>query len=512
MAPRFSSWWRGTLRQSAAAVAVLCVLGGASFSQGIATDPANLAWQAGAIAHMQAMRRYGDPDRGHQRSPTAIPQWREDLDLSGRIATFQPGGPTTTSQNAFFADLGTNGRTCLTCHQPQDGWSISATSVQARFKASRGTDPLFRLADGATCPSDDVSTPGAKLQAYSLLLSKGLIRVGLPMPASSEFQLISLTDPYNCSASAATGLASPTMGIVSIYRRPLPSTNVKFLSGIMWDGREPSLLSQAQDATLGHAQADIAPSALQKQQIVDFESGIFTAQISDNKAGLLNSTGATGGPDALQKQLAAFFIGVNDPLGQNPTGAPFTPEVFNLYPAWISVGGSGTALISDRRSVARGEALFNSTPINITNVGGLNDALDQPSVSGFCGTCHDSPNVGNHSVAAPLNIGVANAPANSPPALNVSDLPVFTLECVRGPLAGQRFVVTDPGRALISGRCADIGKFKGPILRGLAARAPYFHNGSAATLLDVVNFYDVRFGLALSEQDKRDLAALLQTL
>jgi cytochrome c peroxidase len=70
----------------------------------------------------------------------------------------------------------------------------------------------------------------------------------------------------------------------------------------------------------------------------------------------------------------------------------------------------------------------------------------------------------------------------------------------------------DPGRALISGKCADIGKTKGPILRGLAGRAPYFHNGSASTLLDVVNFYDQRFNLNLTEQEKSDLVAFLRSL
>jgi cytochrome c peroxidase len=159
-----------------------------------------------------------------------------------------------------------------------------------------------------------------------------------------------------------------------------------------------------------------------------------------------------------------------------------------------------------------GEALFNETPIAITGVTGLNDALGQEPISGFCGTCHDTPNVGNHSVKAPLNIGVANAGAGSPPGLDISGLPVFTLQCVSGPLRGQTFVVTDPGRAMISGSCADIGKVKGPILRGLASRAPYFHNGSAATLADVVTFYDLRFGLGFTEQEKQDLVAFLRSL
>lgn len=72
--------------------------------------------------------------------------------------------------------------------------------------------------------------------------------------------------------------------------------------------------------------------------------------------------------------------------------------------------------------------------------------------------------------------------------------------------------VTDPGRAMISGKCQDIGKLKGPILRGLAARPPYFHNGAAATLNDVVNFYDQRFDLNLTQQQKADLVAFLQAL
>jgi cytochrome c peroxidase len=200
----------------------------------------------------------------------------------------------------------------------------------------------------------------------------------------------------------------------------------------------------------------------------------------------------------LQGQLASFFIGINDPLGKNPTGTPFDPNIFDLFQAWSSLPSN-----SARASVARGETLFNTTQINITGVAGLNDVLQTKSISGFCGTCHDTPNVGNHSVKAPLNIGIAD---KNPPALDVSDLPLFKLSC-----PGQA-VVTDPGRALISGKCADVGKFKGPILRGLAARAPYFHNGSAATLMDVVNFYDQRFKIGFTQQQKQDLVNFLNTL
>jgi cytochrome c peroxidase len=478
---------------------------------GIIDPGQSTAWTAGAIAHAQQMRRYSDPDNGTQPTPPVIPKFELDTDSSGVVGTFQPGVATVTSNNAFFQNLGTNERTCFTCHQPATGWTVSAASVQARFKESRGQDPIFRLVDGATCPTDDVSTPLAKLQAYKLLLDKGLIRIGLPMPATPEFAVTNLQDPYGCTTNPQTGLTSSTTGILSMYRRPLPATNLGFLSTIMWDGREPSLSSQAVDATLGHAQANNAPTADQQAQIVNFESGLFTAQEFDDDARLLHAAGATGGPVALSLQLSQFFIGVNDPLGQNPKGLPFTPEIFDLYKPWLGLQGQGDT-VQDRKSVARGEEVFNTTAINITGVAGLNDVLNLPTIPGFCGTCHDAPNVGNHSVKAPLNIGVADAGANTPPALDISGLPVFTLLCMQGPLAGQTFVVTDPGRALISGKCADIGKVKGPILRGLATRAPYFHNGSAATLLDVVNFYDQRFNIGFTNQQKQDLVNFLNTL
>jgi cytochrome c peroxidase len=479
-------------------------------AQNIKDNAADRAWQPGAIGHAQKMRRFHDHDSGKQPTPAVIPKFEIDSDPTGAIATDQPAA-TLTARNPFFADLGTNNRTCFTCHQPQTGWGISADSVQARFNQSLGTDPIFRLVDGATCPTDDVSNLAAKRKAYNLLTSKGLIRIALPMPANAEFQVASVKDPYDCTTNPTTGLTSPTAGIVSIYRRPLPSTNLGFLTGIMWDGREPDLFSQAVDATLGHAQGQTAPTQAQQQQIVAFESGLLTAQFFDNGAKALSAGFANGGPVALNQTLDDFFLGINDPFGLNPQKQPFTSTIFDLYDSWGSLRADSRVNI-DRKQIARGQALFNNTQINVTGVAGINDVLGQPVFKGVCGTCHDTPDVGNHSVSAPLNIGIANAGASAPPVLDIADLPVFTLQCTSGPLQGQSFTVTDPGRALISGKCADIGKTKGPILRGLAARAPYFHNGSAATLMDVVNFYDQRFNIGFTAQNKADLVAFLGAL
>ena len=72
--------------------------------------------------------------------------------------------------------------------------------------------------------------------------------------------------------------------------------------------------------------------------------------------------------------------------------------------------------------------------------------------------------------------------------------------------------MTDPGRGLVSGKFKDIGKTKGPNLRGLAARAPYFHNGSAKDLDAIVDFYNARFHIGFTDREKADLVAFLLAL
>jgi hypothetical protein len=104
----------------------------------------------------------------------------------GKSATYQPEGPFT-ADNPFFKPMGTNGRACVTCHDPSAGWTITPVHIRARFEATHGSDPLFRPGDGANCPDDDVSTPAAMKKAYGLLLNKGLIRIAIAIPHSAEF-------------------------------------------------------------------------------------------------------------------------------------------------------------------------------------------------------------------------------------------------------------------------------------------------------------------------------------
>lgn len=418
---------------------------------------------------------------------------------SGQSQTFNHG--ILNPNNPFFKVLGSNGRACVTCHQASEGWSITPDGVRARFEESDGLDPIFRTNDGSNCEGADVTTRAARQSAFSLLLSRGLIRVGMDVPAGAEFIIENVDDPYQCGGSLSSA---------SMYRRPLPSTNLRFLSAIMWDGRESpgtlsmrdGLMQQANNATRGHAQAFADLTNEEKQQIVDFELGLHSAQGSDMDARELNAAKATGGAVHLSRQ--PFFIGINDPLGQNPSGAAFDPRAFTLFDAWApSAASSHSPYAAARAAVARGQELFNTHRIDISGVSGLNDELHVASIAGTCTTCHDAPNVGNHSVKAPLNIGLTDADQRTP------DMPLYTLRNVH---TGDFTQTTDPGRAMVTGKWKDIGRFKGPILRGLAARAPYFHNGSAATLRDVVNFYDRRFNIGLTEAEKSDLVAFLRAL
>jgi len=126
-----------------------------------------------------------------------------------------------------------------------------------------------------------------------------------------------------------------------------------------------------------------------------------------------------------------------------------------------------------------------------------------PVILGSCTTCHDTPNVGNHSVPLPIDIGLSDERFRS------RGMPLYTL---RNRATGAVRKTTDPGRALLTGKWKDIGKFKGPVLRGLAARAPYFHNGMAGDLEDVVDFYNTRFGIGFTGQEQRDLVRFLESL
>ncbi len=240
------------------------------------------------------------------QSQNAPPAFHSSLNEAGELRTVFLNGSFLDRNNPFFKSLGSNGRSCVTCHVPENAWTITPAHVRQRFRATQGYDPIFHSFDGTNSPDADLSTEAARRRASSMLLTKGLIRVGIGIPAGAEFTLFDADDPYNFASASE----------LSLFRRPIPTTNLRFLTGVMWDGREATPLTgtlplsaaftdaqnaanlladlkhQANDATRGHARSDRDLTAAEQQAIVAFETSLATAHQFDFLAGPLDRQGA----------------------------------------------------------------------------------------------------------------------------------------------------------------------------------------------------------------------------
>ncbi|HEY4210259.1 MAG TPA: hypothetical protein VGM84_02155 [Steroidobacteraceae bacterium] len=455
------------------------------------------------------------------------------LNEAGLLESASTSGFHTGVTNGFFTSFGTNGRSCATCHVEAEAWALTPRHAQLLPH----NDPLFAPVDGSDCPPTS-NRQGPNRANSSMMLKYAVLRIEMAVPATANFSLASATNPGRCVIPPG----SPAIaGNLFLFRRPLPATNLQLLTAVMWDGRETlekittqageastapllfDLDDQANAATTGHAQGASIAGTRAQQDIVAFEKGLSTAQVVlvPRTGVALLSVGADGGAYYLQNAVTpAFYIGINDPL--NP---PFTNTVFTIYSGWEPGSLEYRRLSPAQQAIGRGEAIFNKTTFVVHDVAGLNSVPSDPlynpadplagqDVVAGCGLCHNSPNVGNHSTALAINIGVTMAhPVNNDGSANkeldLADLPVYTLANAS---TGATVKVTDPGKALISGNWTDIGKTKGPILRGLAARAPYFHNGSAKDLETVVSFYNERFDIGLTRQQQSDLVTFLEAL
>ena len=487
--------------------------------------------------------------------------------LFGMGGIYQQGGAVTTSSNAFFQALGTNGRSCASCHKPESGMGVSAAQVQALFIATGGKDPIFAPVDGSNCPSNvpaantSAAALGGRLGgghssfigSHSLILSKGLFRVFLPVPKqtndlssvgmpphATEFTISVVSDPNGCNTDPAYStytdpVTQEVSQIVSVYRRPRiasnlhsaltpaltlgfgffpnndnvtgapvvdPASGLPISGNIMWDGREPTLQSQAIDATLTHAQALSAPTLAQVAQIVGFEMNTFAAQSSSYIGGDLtgaDGSGVAGGP-------------------QNMVNQPLTFGPFADYDRWNAPVNTSASFKSQMRaSIARGQALFNTFAFQTSNVAGFNNggvmtAAPEPST---CSTCHIAQSGGAILPRNQMDIGTGGSAVLFGGPSPSKDLPIFKVSCTKPyttPFGGSVIYTNDPGMALITGRCADIGRKSVPQVRAMASRAPYFSDGSAATTRDVVEFYNKRFSINFTEQQKIDLVNFLNAL
>jgi hypothetical protein len=275
------------------------------------------------------------------------------------------------------------------------------------------------------------------------------------------------------------------------------------MAAIMADGREPTLKNQAIDASLSHMEMKPAPNDKQLKQIVDFECQVFAAQSFDKLNWVIvehNSPPGLGPQSmALAVKVAAYLKGAGE-------GQP----VFQTFANWKEAPDPGSPTEQNfRKSVARGAELFVNRRFPITGAVGVNTS--PAPVNGTCASCHDV-NMSGMASARWIDTGSTNQPW----AIEASDLPLFKITCnpdaPAHPFLGRVIYTQDPGRAMTTGKCADVGAITVQQLRGLAARAPYFSNGSAKTLADVVDFYDRRFKADFTPAEKQDLVNFLGVL
>jgi len=447
---------------------------------------------------------------------------------AGRLRIILEDGPIPTRGHPFFEPVGPYGRACVTCHQPADGMSLSLHSVRRQWERYGYLDPLFAAFDGSNCPD----LPQEQRASHSLLLDHGLIRIPRPWPprdhagnpVTPDFSIEAVHDPTGCNFSPRWGLAAP-VPMISVYRRPRPVANFKYVlamgfaidpkqglplpvdaagqphsGNLMADRRVLTLEAQAYDALGEHHGMRTHLPADEIARIVDFESRIYLAQQYSRSGGYLDEGGAQGGPLLLRDSPAGRLGSQGVALWSefDAWGDDVDPSLPTEQREW-------------RASVARGAKIFRERTFLISNSAGINSRIGFGNpVRDRCAFCHNMSQMGMDVAPGQVDLGTTTQPfAESQP-----HLPLFKITCTGAPHPhyGPLIMTHDPGFALTTGRCEDVGKITLQSMRGLAARAPYFSNGSAKTLREVIEYYDRRYNIGYSEQEILDLVHLMEAL
>jgi hypothetical protein len=394
---------------------------------------------------------FGGDERLHQ-----MPNNRPIANPAGFGASFSTEGYIDLDSE-FFTPQGTNGRHCGTCHTPQDGWSITPGTVAEMFISTDGMHPIFVHHLDTDTPTADMSTSEARW-ASTTMLRQGKFTRSVAPPATRDYDVIGASDPFGVGTTSR----------LWFFRRPLPAANFRSHT-VMWDGANTvgtvlrdGLIKQARGNVTGAQEGPPAPDSV-IFEIVDYEMAMSHAQIVSLTAGYLDSEGAHGGPEAASAQ-------------------PLVDGRFDLYDAWAESGNP------DRHQIWRGQEIFNNV---------------NPPSGRTCRGCHNAANNGQNVGGALFDVGASRPEFANP------DMAVYTFRRISD---GAILDSTDPGRGIRTGKFADLNRFKTPNLRGLASRAPYFHNGIASTLDEVVEHYEAALGFVFTADEKADLVAFLAAL
>jgi cytochrome c peroxidase len=320
--------------------------------------------RGGILPRDQIFRPFPD-DSGRTQSATAIQS------LDGTNKFFEPS-------------LGTNGQACVTCHLPDQGFTLHVDKIQAAFSSSGASDPLFRLNDTADRP--DATDPSAP-DTCKLFRDMGIIRIGRPVPTTADFKVEGQQSArFGMLPNAGKDPQAPGRTTLSLFRRPLVNTNVRFDSAVLWDGRAgiADMRTQVKNAAKGLLLATAVLDA-DADDVAAFMLGVVTDQVFDTSAGRMGAGNlaaarATSGVFnllALASDAAApCLFAVNNattpptlvltPLTP-PTCTPIIPEnphTVTLFDAWANRPNEN-GVNAGRASIARGQELFNTVDLHV---------------------------------------------------------------------------------------------------------------------------------------------------
>jgi cytochrome c peroxidase len=199
-------------------------------------------------------------------------------------------GAFTDAIEFFKPHQSGNGRSCATCHRPEDHFGLTPATVEARYQAlqtrrqtdPQADDPLFRSID-----ADDFD------QDFTTLRTKALVRVVLPLPPN-----VKLAD-------------DPSATTVAVWRAVPTSVNAGLTAPYQADGRLATLEDQALSAMHAHSEIRRDPHAKTLARLTEFQDHLFSSQGVRHLARALEAGDPPPDPDppltALEQQGKATF-------------------------------------------------------------------------------------------------------------------------------------------------------------------------------------------------------------
>lgn len=380
----------------------------------------------------------------------------------------------------LFAEAfpGTNGRSCTSCHVPEDNFTLTPDHVTRLFETNPN-DPLFAAID-----ADD---PIAQPLTFEHL-KKGLIRVLLTLPDNMDL------------IDEGGNVITPSDRMIFVWRSVPSIADSALTAPYQLDGRVGTLEEQAQGAITGHSQGGVVSRA-DLELIAAFERRVFSsdrarkvadelargvvlAEVSDVEASLELTAREKRGQQLYEKTCAACHGGANK------TTIVKRDIHDQSFPA---LKPDGTVRYTVPATDPPTPVLASQPNNEFLNIG---SAMENFLVQ-IGATEHESftkdlsfPSYRFRFYADASRVEViADLPPALPPGDPFNQEPDQDGNPITGPNFFPQLFTTDPGRAAITGNPLDFEAFDIPTLRGIAKTGPYWHNNISKTLEEVVDLY-----------------------